>query len=385
MKKLSPFEIRVAEEVLQDLKRRLASTRWPDEIVGAEWEYGTNLDYLKQLISYWHDAFDWRAQEASLNSFANFREKIEGLNVHFIYERGKGPKPIPLIITSGWPSSFFEITKIIPFLTDPAKYGGNSADSFDVIVPSIPGFGFSDRPSQKGFHVPQIAHLWKQLMVDVLGYRHFGACGSDWGNTITARLGFDAPQHVLGIQVSAVFRGLPKNPHPGTKKMSETERALIERHAHWNEEEGGYYHLQATKPQTVAYGLNDSPAGLAAWLVEKFRSWSDWDRDGKDAFSRDELLTNITLYWITQTIASSMRLYYEFRQSPWILKPGERIEVPTSVTSFPKETVRPLREWTERFYNVQRWTEFPRGGHFPCFEEPQLMAENLRAFFRSFR
>ena len=367
MKKLSPFKIQVPEEVLSDLKERLLRTRWPDEIEGANWDYGTNLTYLKELVHYWQETFDWRGAEEKLNFFHHFRHKIDGLNIHFVYEKGKGPNRIPLIITSGWPSSFFEMTKIIPLLTD-----------FDVIVPSIPGFGFSDPPKEKGFHVPQIAHLWKRLMVDVLGYQRFGACGSDWGNTITARLAFDYPEHVSGIQVSAVFRGLPKDPHPGTREMSQEERALLEKHARWNEEEGGYYHLQATRPQTVAYGLNDSPAGLAAWIVEKFRAWSDWD---KDVFSKDELLTNITLYWITQTIASSMRLYYEFRQTPWVLKPGERIEVPTSVTSFPKETVRPLREWTERFYNVQRWKEFPRGGHFPCFEEPEAMAENLRAFF----
>lgn len=368
MKKLTPFVIGVAEEIFQDLKRRLASTRWPDEIIGAGWEYGTNLSYLKELVDHWQNRFDWRSQEAKLNAFSHFRENIDGLQIHFIYEKGKSPHSIPLILTSGWPSSFYEMTKIIPLLTD----------SFDVIVPSIPGFGFSDRPNHPGFHVPQIAHLWKKLMVDVLGYSRFGACGSDWGNTITARLAYDFPQHVSGIQVTSVFRGLPKTPYPGTKDMSQGEKSLADTLSRWFDEEGGYYHLQATKPQTPAFALNDSPVGLAAWLVEKFRSWSDREHD---PFTKDELLTNITLYWVTQTISSSMRLYYEFRKTPWILQPGERIEVPTSVASFPKDTVPPLREWTERFYNVQRWKEFPRGGHFPWFEEPHLMAENICDFF----
>lgn len=372
MKKLSTYKIQISNEILNDLKNRLSSTRWPDEIENAGWEYGTNLSYLKELIDYWQNQFNWRSQENELNTFSHFREEIEGMNIHFIYEKGKRPHSFPLILTSGWPSSFYEMTKIIPLL----------ADSFDVIVPSIPGFGFSDRPHQKGFHVPQIAHLWKRLMVDVLGYTHFGACGSDWGNTITARLAFDFPQHVLGIQVTNVFRGLPKAPYPGTREMSQSERALAEKLGLWNDLEGGYSHLQATKPQTISYALNDSPVGLAAWIVEKFRSWSDWKQD---PFSKDELLTNITLYWVTQTISSSMRLYYEFRKTPWLLKPGERIETPTSVASFPKDTICPLREWTERFYNVRRWKDFPHGGHFPWFEEPKSMAENIRDFFYDLR
>jgi microsomal epoxide hydrolase len=367
VKKLSPFKIHVSDEILKDLQRRLASTRWPDEIEGAAWDYGTASSYLKELAEHWQNRFDWRSQEAKLNHFSHYREKIDGLQIHFIYEKGKNPHSFPLILTSGWPSSFYEMTKIIPLLTD----------SFDVIVPSIPGFGFSDRPKRAGFHVPQIAHLWKTLMVNVLGYSQFGACGSDWGNTITARLAYEFPQHLRGIQVTNVFRGLPKVPYPGTREMSTAEKSLADKLAQWYEIEGGYSHLQATKPQTAAYALNDSPVGLAAWIVEKFRSWSDWGN-----MTQDELLTNITIYWVTQTISSSMRLYYEFRKTPWMLQPGERIEVPTSVASFPKDTVPPLREWAERFYNIQRWQEFPRGGHFPWFEEPHLMAENVRAFFK---
>ncbi len=372
VKNLSPYKIQVADKILDDLKERLSLTRWPDEIENAGWEYGTNLSYLKELVDHWQNQFNWRSQEEKLNTFSHFREKIDNVNIHFIYEKGKKSSSFPLILTSGWPSSFYEMTKIIPLLTD----------SFDVIVPSIPGFGFSDRPKHTGFHVPQIAHLWKRLMVDVLGYTHFGACGSDWGNTVTARLAYDFPQHVLGIQVTSVFRGLPESPYPGTREMSEAEIALAAKHGQWYEIEGGYYHLQSTKPQTLSYALNDSPVGLAAWIIEKFRSWSDWNQS---PFTKDELLTNITLYWVTQTISSSMRLYYEFSKTPWILQPGERIEVPTSVASFPKDTVCPLREWAERFYNIQKWKTFPRGGHFPWFEEPQAMAENICDFFNSLR
>lgn len=384
MTNIQPFKINIPEETLSDLKVRLENTRWPDEILESDWNYGANLKYMRDLVEYWKTQFDWRSQEKILNSYNHFKTNIDGLNIHFIYERGKGPNPTPLIITHGWPSSFVEMLKIIRLLTDPAKYGGNPEDSFDVIVPSLPGFGFSDRPTQPGCNVQKIADIWMQLMTKVLGYDRFCAHGGDWGTSITARLGFAYPNHVMGIHTTSVTGGTPSKPYPGTRPLSQAESEVLEARAKWLNSEGAYAHIQSTKPQTHSYGLNDSPVGLAAELVEKYRAWSDCNGDVEKRFSKDDLLTNITLYWVTQTISSSMRIYYEYSHNPWVLGPDERINVPCAVACFPKEMSCPLREWAERFYNIQRWTNFSSGGHFPASEEPRLLAEDLRAFFRDF-
>ncbi len=381
---VQPFKVQVPEATLEDLRERLARTRWSDEISGSGWDYGSNLAYIKELVDYWRTRFDWRTQEEVINAFAHFRASVDGIGIHFIHEHGKGPKPLPLIITHGWPSSFFEMYKIIPLLSDPANHGGDPADAFDVVVPSMPGYGFSDRPTQRGMNIFRIANLWARLMTDGLGYRRFGAQGGDWGASVTARLGFAYPDQLVGIHVTSVAAILPYL-GPGVRELSERERALLEDRERWRQAEGGYSHIQGTKPQTLSYGLNDSPAGLAAWIVEKFRTWSDCDGDVERWFSKDELLTNVTIYWVTQTINSSTRLYYEFQHSPWSFSQGERIQAPCAVALFPKEISRPPREWAERSYNVQRWTEMHRGGHFAALEEPDLLAEDIRAFFRPLR
>ena len=383
---VTPFKVQVSDATLEDLRERLSRTRWPDEISGSEWGYGSNLAYVKELVDYWLTRFDWRAQEAFINSFAHFRTTVDGLGIHFIHEGGKGPDPLPLIVTHGWPSTFFEMLKIIPRLTDPAAYGGDPADSFDVIVPSMPGYGFSDPSQEPGMNISRISDLWAKLMTENLGYQRFGAQGGDWGASITARLGFAYPEQVAGIHVTAVSSAsMSPDLGAGTRELSEPELALLEEREQWRLAEGGYSHIQGTKPQTLSYGLNDSPTGLAAWIVEKFRTWSDCAGDVESRFTKDELLSNITLYWATQSIGSSTRLYYESQHNPWTFQPGESIRVPCAVALFPADLSHPPREWAERSYNVQRWTEMPRGGHFAALEEPDLLAQDMREFFRALR
>ena len=383
---IRPFKIQIPEEALEDLRQRLSRTRWPDEILGSGWDYGSNLDYVKELVDYWRTQFNWRAQEKAMNEFAHFRADLDGLGVHFIHERGEGPDSLPIIITHGWPSSFSEMLKIIPMLTDPASHGGSAADSFDVVVPSMPGYGFSDLPAQPGMSVYEIAALWSRLMREGLGYPRFGAQGGDWGASVTARLDFDYPDQVVGIQVMSVTgANMIQYMGPGVRPLSDKGNAFLEAREQWRQDEGGYSHIQDTKPQTLSYGLNDSPAGLAAWIVEKFRSWSDCNGDVERVYTKDELLTNITIYWVTQTIGSSTRIYYESQHTSWNLSQGERIEVLCAVAVFPRDINHPPREWAERSYNVQRWTEMPRGGHFAAMEEPELLVQDIREFFRPLR
>ena len=264
-----PFIIRVPETTLADLRQRLRHTRWPDELHDVGWDYGSSLPYIKELVEYWHTRFDWRAQERMLNALPHFRTQVDGLGIHFVHVRGKGPNPLPLIITHGWPSTFFEMYKTLPRLTDPVRYGGDATDAFDVVVPSMPGYGFSDHPTQGGMHPLRIADLWAQLMQG-LGYNRFGAQGGDWGASVTARLGFAYPSQVVGIHVTSVASGtIQPYVGPGSRELSAAERAFLDARAAWLQAEGGYSHLQGTKPQSLTYGLNDSPAGLAAWIVGK--------------------------------------------------------------------------------------------------------------------
>ena len=379
-----PFEIAVDDAVLNDLRSRLEDTRWPDEIRASEWDYGTNLDYLKELVEYWRTRFDWRAQEKLINSFNHFKAEVEGLNVHFIHEPGKGPNPMPLVITHGWPSSFFEMYKIVPLLADPGSHGGDPADSFDVVAPSLPGFGFSDRPNQPGMQVQKVADIWAKLMTDSLGYQRFGAQGGDIGAGVTAVLGFAHPEKMIGIHLTSIYRPVPYL-GPSSTALTEAEKAHMDQRKHWEQAEGAYSHIQGTKPQTLSYGLNDSPAGLAAWIVEKYRAWSDCDGNVESRFTKDELLTTITIYWVTQTIGSSTRMYYENQKHLWTMKPDERIRILSGMAIFPQEISIPPREWGERSYDVRRWTKMPRGGHFAALEEPELLAEDIRAFFRPLR
>jgi pimeloyl-ACP methyl ester carboxylesterase len=375
------FEVSVTQEALADLRGRLARTRYPDEVSEAGWDYGTNLAYMRELVDYWRDGFDWRAQEKAINRLDHFRAEIEGFGIHFIHERGKGPDPMPLVLTHGWPDSFFRFHKLVPMLTDPARYGGDPADSFDVVVPSLPGYGFSDRPS-RGFTNERTADLFAKLMSEQLGYRRFGAHGGDVGSGVTERLASAHADLLVGIHLTNVpYLHLLTIPQD---ELSEAERDYLEAGRKWQMEEGAYAMIQGTKPQTLAYGLNDSPAGLAAWIVEKFRSWSDCDGDVERRFTKDELLTNVMIYWVTETINSSFGVYYETRHNP-PEHVGEHIRVPTGVAIFPEDPVPAPREYAERFFDVQRWTEMTLGGHFAAMEEPELLAEDLRAFFRPLR
>ena len=381
---VEPFKIEVSDSDLDDLRARLERTRWPDELPGTGWDYGSNLDYIKELVDYWRTKFDWRAQEQLINSFSHFKTDVDGLGIHFIHEKGKGPNPMPLVVTHGWPGTFFEMHKIISLLSDPASHGGDPEDAFDIVVPSMPGYGFSDHPAERGLDVFYVGELWAKLMSNNLGYQRFGAQGGDWGASVTAKLGFSHPDKIIGIHSTSVTRPTPYL-GPGTRELSEAEKSTIQHRTDWQESEGGYAHIQGTKPQTLSYGLNDSPVGLAAWIVEKYRTWSDCGGNVESRFTKDELLTTITIYWVTQSIGSSAKLYYETNRKPWNLKQGERIEVPCGIASFPGENTVPLREWAERSYNIQHWTDMPSGGHFAALEEPVKLVEDIRKFFRPLR
>ncbi|MCL0053427.1 epoxide hydrolase [Dehalococcoidia bacterium] len=381
---VQPYKIEIPDSVLDDLKSRLERTRWPDELPGTGWDYGSNLDYVKELVEYWRTKFDWHAQEKLINSFSHFKSKVDGLNIHFIHEKGKGPNPMPLVITHGWPGTFFEMHKVIPMLSDPASHGGNPADAFDVVAPSMPGYGFSDATDKRGLSVLSIGDLWAKLMSENLGYQKFAAQGGDWGARVTAKLGLSHGDKVIGIHTTSTSSPTPYQ-GPGTRELSEAENAMLAQRVQWLADEGGYSHIQATKPQTLSYGLNDSPAGLAAWIVEKYRTWSDCGGDVESRFTKDELLTTITIYWVTQSINSSTRLYYESFFQAWDLAKDEKIQVPVAIASFPRENSVPLREWAERSFNIQQWTDMPSGGHFAALEEPDRLVEDIRKFFRGLR
>jgi len=377
------FSIPISQIDLDDLRARLGRTRWPDDSPGSPWEYGVNRNFLQEVCRYWRDEFDWKFQVEKMSAFHHYRYISNGLGVHFIHERGKGPRPIPLILTHGWPGSFIEMLRITSLLADPAAHGGEPEDAFDVVVPSLPGFGFSDKPSRPGMNAFRVAELWASLMSH-LGYVRFGAQGGDIGAGVSTVLGLRHVERIIGIHLNYI---------PGSYRpwlghgpaLAPVEEEFIRSVMGWLEENGGYSHIQSTRPQTAAYGLNDSPAGLAAWMLEKFREWSDCDGDLGRRFSRDELLANVTLYWMTGTIHSSFRMYYENRKAPLRFAREDFVRTPCGVACFPKEISHPPREWVQRGYNVQHWTEMPRGGHFAAMEEPELLAEDIRAFFRRFR
>ena len=387
---MEPFEIAISDAVLDDLRQRLSLTRWPDEMPGVGWEYGSNLDYIKELCEYWRTDFDWRAQEQKLNAFNHYKSEVDGLSIHFIKEEGTGPNPMPLVITHGWPSTFFEMTKIIPLLADPGGHGGDPADSFDVVAPSLPGFGFSQASQEPGMQVQKVADLWAKLMTENLGYTKFAAQGGDIGAGVTSRLGYAHSDKMIGVHLTSITRPVPYL-GPGSRPLTEAEQAHSDQRERWQQSEGGYSHIQGTKPQTLSYGLNDSPAGLAAWIVEKYRTWSDLTlEDGsrgdvESAYTKDELLTTVTIYWVTQTIGSSVRMYKENQSTLWEMAEGEKVPTPAGMAMFPQEIAKPPREWAERSYDVRRWEQMPRGGHFAALEEPELLAHEVREFFRPFR
>jgi len=379
MSKVQPFRIEIAQDVIDDLTTRLKQTRWPDAPDNAEWNYGTNPAYLRELVNYWITQYDWRKQEAALNKFPQFKTTIDGVGIHFIHVKGKGKNPKPLLLAHGWPDSFFRFYKVIPLLTDPASYGGNPDESYDVIVPSGPGFGFSDHVSLAD---DSTAKLYHKLMTEVLGYPTFVAAGGDMGTTIIKSLAIQFPQAVKAIHLTDV--GYP-NGTEDWSKMSPAEQQFGQFIQQWWYTEGAYNMIHSTKPQTLAFGLNDSPVGLASWILEKFNSWSDNKGNIENSFTKDELITNIMIYWVTQTINSSMRTYLENARAsygPQGPKPVVRVEVPTGVAAFPGEAPLP-KEWAERMVNVKRFTKMPKGGHFAALEEPKLWVGELNAFFYS--
>ena len=379
----TPFKLHVDDDVLADLKTRLTRVRWPDEVPDNHWKYGTDLPYLKALVEYWRDGYDWRKHEAQLNGFKQYKVELAGIDVHFIREEGKGPKPMPLLISHGWPGSVHEFHKILPMLTDPGRFGGSPADAFTVIAPSLPGYTFSFTPNQARFSIERIAEVFAELMTDVLGYPRFAAQGGDWGAFVTSRLGYAYPERLAGIHLNLLGlrrdTALPDNP-------TGEEKRYFEERAHWMKEEVGYTWIQGTKPQTLAYGLTDSPVGLAAWIVEKFHTWSDHRGDLDGYLGRDDMLTNIMLYWVTGAIGSSFWPYYSRMHGPWPIPDGARIGVPMGYAEFPKEILRPPRSLAQMMYSdIRRWSKMPKGGHFAALEQPALLAHEIREFFRPLR
>ena len=372
MKQLTPFKIDIADNVLQDLQTRLQLTRWTDTPENAGWNYGTNPAYLKELAIYWQQGFDWRKQEALLNSFPQFKTDIDGIGIHFIYVKGKGPNPQPLLLTHEWPDSFFRFYKIIPLLTDPASHGGDAAQSFDLIIPSMPGHGFSDPVTASSANT---AELWAKLMKDVLGYSSFFA-GGDFA--VTTTLATQRPELLKGIYLTDA--GYP-NGTEDWSALSPAEQAFGQKIQHWFFTEGAFNMIQSTKPQTLGYGLNDSPVGLASWILEKFYAWSDTKGDIENSFSKDELLTNIMIYWVTQTINTSIRRYLVDTHAIYAQggpQPMKKVTVPAAVTIFPADSDTP-EEWAARRVNVKRFTKAEKGGRFAALEVPALFAADLQA------
>lgn len=378
------FTINVPELVLADLARRLDSTRWPDSLEDAGWDYGSSLAYMKSLVDYWRNGYDWRRQEVALNRLPQYRIALDGFHIHFVHVRGKGPSPMPLIITHGWPGSFAEMVKLIPRLTDPVACGGKAEDAFHVVVPSLPGYGFSDRPQQRGMEPTRIAALWSRLM-DELGYKRFAAQGGDWGAVISMALGLNHAERMIGIHLNYIAGRFLLGGTLNPQRTDPVVNSYLAEIRGWWDREGGYSHIQSTKPQTLGYGLNDSPVGLAAWIIEKFRTWSDCAGEVERVFTPDELLTNVMIYWVTETINSSTRLYFESRERPLSLSPENRVNPPVAVALFPQEIAMPPRALAERGLNITRWTVMPKGGHFAAMEEPDLLAEDIREFLRPLR
>ena len=374
------FEVHVSDQVLADLAARLASTRFPDELAGAGWEYGMPTSYLRELVGHWRDRYDWRAHEARLNALPNFCTSIDGQRIHFVHARSGDEHALPLLLVHGWPGSVVEFLDVIPQLTDPEQHGGRAADAFHVVAPSLPGYGFSEPTRTRGWDPLRIARAFIALM-DRLGYARYGAQGGDWGAQITTRIGALDPQHCAAIHLNMPIAAPPAEPVP----LTAAEEADLAAFREFQREESAYALEQGTKPQTLGVSLNDSPAGLLAWIVEKFRAWSDCDGDPENAFTRDQLLTNVMVYWVTQTITSSARLYREARQSGLRGDAPQYVTVPTGVARYPKEVLRFPRSWVEQRYNVTHWADMPRGGHFAAMEQPALFTDDLRTFFRTVR
>ncbi|WP_159012940.1 epoxide hydrolase family protein [Acidisoma sp. S159] len=378
-----PFHLEVDQGAIEDLQQRLARTRFPEQPPGEPWVTGTDTAYMRELVTYWRETFSWPDQVARLNEFPQFTVELSGIDLHYLHVPGKGPNPCPLLLSHGWPGSVFEFLDIIPRLTDPARFGGDPADAFTVIAPSLPGYGLSFSPGQPRFSVEAMADCFASLMSDVLGYKRFAAQGGDWGASITSRLGVAYPERLIGMHLNMM--PLPRDPEKADTSTAEG-RVYFDNLADWLKEGTGYSAIQGTKPQTLAFGLSDSPVGLAAWIIEKFRSWSDCHGDVEAVFSKDHMLANISLYWFTGAIGSSFWPYYARMHGGWQITDGTIITVPAAFAAFPAEMVRPPRSLAEQtFTNLQRWTVMPKGGHFAAMEQPEALAEDVRSFFRPLR
>jgi pimeloyl-ACP methyl ester carboxylesterase len=380
---VTPFRIAVSDDVLSDLRDRLVRTRWPDQIPGSEWNYGTDLATLQELCEYWRTSFDWRTAEAELNAWPQFTTTIDDINMHFVHARSPHADAFPLCITHGWPGSVSEFLKVLGPLTNPTAYGGSAQDAFHVVAPSMPGYGFSGPTTRTGIDIRVVAETNIALM-DRLGYARYGAQGGDWGAIATTQMGGIAPTGLAGIHLNMCVARPPDKDNP-MAGVEPDEMEGIASLANFRENETGYQQIQGTKPQTLAYGLTDSPAGLAGWILEKFRTWSDCDGDVYSRFTRDELLTNIMIYWVTGTINASTRMYCETLRSNRFRPGNEKVLVPTAVARFPKELFRPPLAWAKAAFNIQQWTVMPSGGHFAAMEEPDLLVNDIRTFFRSIR
>jgi epoxide hydrolase len=382
---VAPFRIEVPQAALGDLRARLAGTRWPEAETVDDWSQGVPLSYLRELCHHWAEDYDWRATERRLNLLPQFRTEIDGLGIHLLHVRSPHPDAFPVVLTHGWPGSVVEFLKVIGPLTDPTAHGGDAADAFHLVIPSLPGFGFSDRPARPGWGVERIAGAWARLMAR-LGYRRYGAQGGDWGTSVSTAIAQQDPEHVAGIHLTPPLAP----PDPATfDDLTDRERAALaslEQAAEW---ESGYSQEHATRPQTIGYALVDSPAALCAWIVEKFWAWTDHDGHLEDVLTREELLDNLMLYWLPGTGASSARLYWESirKVNRWISGPvTDTVAVPTGCSIFPKELQRPSRRWAaRRFLDIRWWNELDKGGHFAAFEQPELFVNEVRAFFRLVR
>ena len=374
---IRPFRIDIPQEDLDDLRARLARTRWPDELPGVGWDYGIPLAVVEELAQYWRTGYDWRVHERALNAFPQFTTAIDGQNVHFIHVRSAEPGALPLIMTHGWPGSIVEFMNVIGPLTDPAAHGGDPADAFHLVVPSIPGYAFSGPTRDRGWNTTRVARAWDELMRRI-GYERYGAQGGDWGSSISRELGLVVPEHLIGVHLNMLFPQARDEP----ADLTDQEKERLEAMRRFRADGSGYFTIQATRPQTLAYALSDSPAGQLAWIAEKFNAWTDGGLP--EAVDRDQLLTNISLYWLTGTAGSSARLYYEAAHSgSW--GPPAVSTVPTGIAVFPREIAPPIRRFAEQSNTIVHWSEFDRGGHFAAMEEPDLLVGDVREFFRRFR
>jgi pimeloyl-ACP methyl ester carboxylesterase len=378
---VSPFTISLPQTAIDDLRNRLGYTRYPERETVGDWTQGVPLDKARALIAYWRDRYDWRRFEARANSFPHFRTRIDELGIHFIHARSSHTNAMPIIFTHGWPGSFVEFLEVIGPLTEPTRFGGNADDAFHVVIPSLPGFAFSDKPFETGWNVERIAKAWSMLM-QRLGYERWVAQGGDWGSGVTHALAHLRPPGLIAAHVNWPFVFPPKMPENPTP----AEKRAFERAAWFQGEQSGYFREQATRPQTIGYAVADSAAGQALWIYEKFQAWTDNRGNPEDALSIDAMLDDISLYWFTNTAASSARMYWENTQSGRASLSAGRIELPMAASIFPREIFCPPKEWAEALWpNLFYWSELDRGGHFAAFEQPKLFAGEMRNAFRSWR